>query len=89
MKPGPNIRKTILAGLGVQKSPGCYADSRSALQLAADIGAPLECREALLEVALSAHGAARPAPFASRSVQRTLLTPRVNPGSRYHRGRGH
>ena len=32
---------------------------------------------------------ARPAPFVSRPVQRTLLTPRVNPGSRYHRGRGH
>ena len=31
---------------------------------------------------------ARPAPFASRSVQRPLLTPQGNPGSLYHCGRG-
>ena len=30
---------------------------------------------------------ARPAPFASRPVQRTLLTQQVNPGSLYHCGR--
>ena len=44
------------SSLGVQHSPGMRSQRRSALQLAADIDAPRECREALLEVALSVHG---------------------------------
>ena len=36
---------------------------------------------------LSAADPARPAPFASRPAQRTLLMSQVNPGSLYHCGR--
>ena len=53
--------------------------SQSAARLMEDAGFGPEAQEQ--------HAAARPAPFASRSVRRALLMPQANPGSLFRCGK--
>ena len=79
----------LLAGLAA--GPGDWARPHSARRARARPGDTplLGSQEKLLQLeTYTPESVARPAPFASRSARRALLTPQVNPGSLYRCSEG-